>query len=266
MSLARAIRSAVMRRFADPRRRAARREKAERARQLAGRPHEVLYFHQVDDPYSQLAVQALGPLLARYDIRLLPKVVAKPTPIAIHEQRLWDAWASCDAAAIAPHYGLRYDTAATAASAELLSLARRLLLTTDDAYRFAELARQVSAAVQGNALDALQRLAAGRVLPDPAAAEEQLAAHYVLRHQLRHYLGGMFHYAGEWYWGIDRLHYLEQRLDALGARRPGAPATAAVARQPLPSFTAQAGAPRRAGTGRTRPRIPRCRPGSRPVR
>jgi 2-hydroxychromene-2-carboxylate isomerase len=29
----------------------------------------------------------------------------------------------------------------------------------------------------------------------------------------------MLHYGGEWYWGVDRLHYLVLRLDALGLRR-----------------------------------------------
>ena len=43
------------------------------------------------------------------------------------------------------------------------------------------------------------------------------------REQLGHYLGAMLHYEGEWYWGLDRLHYLESRLADLGARRAGAP-------------------------------------------
>ena len=29
----------------------------------------------------------------------------------------------------------------------------------------------------------------------------------------------MFYYGGEWYWGIDRLYHLEQRLADLGADR-----------------------------------------------
>jgi 2-hydroxychromene-2-carboxylate isomerase len=37
-----------------------------------------------------------------------------------------------------------------------------------------------------------------------------------LRHKLGHYLGAMLYYGGEWYWGIDRLHHLETRLQALG--------------------------------------------------
>ena len=35
--------------------------------------------------------------------------------------------------------------------------------------------------------------------------------------ELGHYSGAMFYYAGEWYWGVDRLFYLEQRLRDLGA-------------------------------------------------
>jgi len=31
-----------------------------------------------------------------------------------------------------------------------------------------------------------------------------------------HYLGATIYYEGEWYWGIDRLHHLEERLNALG--------------------------------------------------
>jgi 2-hydroxychromene-2-carboxylate isomerase len=31
------------------------------------------------------------------------------------------------------------------------------------------------------------------------------------------------HYAGEWYWGVDRLHYLTSRFDALGLNRWGEP-------------------------------------------
>ncbi len=33
-----------------------------------------------------------------------------------------------------------------------------------------------------------------------------------LREKLGHYLSGMFHFEGEWYWGVDRFHFLEQRL------------------------------------------------------
>ena len=51
-----------------------------------------------------------------------------------------------------------------------------------------------------------------------------LAASADRREELGHYLGGTLYYAGEWYWGVDRLHFLEQRLRELGAAKaPDAP-------------------------------------------
>lgn len=40
-----------------------------------------------------------------------------------------------------------------------------------------------------------------------------------LRQKLGHYLGATFYFEGEWYWGVDRLHYLEARLAAAGLSR-----------------------------------------------
>jgi 2-hydroxychromene-2-carboxylate isomerase len=56
---------------------------------------------------------------------------------------------------------------------------------------------------------------------DPSAVSSHVAASNALRQQLGHYLGATFFYAGEWYWGIDRLHHLERRLQDLGAQRLG---------------------------------------------
>ena len=44
---------------------------------------------------------------------------------------------------------------------------------------------------------------------DARATESALEVGTQRRTALKHYSGGMFHYEGEWYWGVDRLHYLE---------------------------------------------------------
>lgn len=222
LGLARTVRSAVMRRMADPARRNAARVAAERKRRQAGRPHEVFYFHQVDDPYSQLAAQALRPFLERFDVALRPRVVEKPTPIAIHEKKLWDAWALRDCAVIAPYYGL----AAPAQDPDpaLADLARGILLNLESSPLFAEVSLAVGDALRGKDEVLLKGLARKHGIVPPNAARAQLQRNFALRHRLGHYLGAMFFYEREWYWGIDRLHYLETRLDALGARKPNAPA------------------------------------------
>ncbi len=46
----------------------------------------------------------------------------------------------------------------------------------------------------------------------PLATPENLARGADHRKKLGHYLGATLYFEGEWYWGLDRLHYLEQRL------------------------------------------------------
>ncbi|HZP11640.1 MAG TPA: DsbA family protein [Nevskiaceae bacterium] len=218
-----------MRRIADPRLREQRRVAAEAKRRKDARPHEVLYFHQPDDPYSHLAAQALRPFLDRYDVRLRAHVVDKPTPIAIHEQALWDAWARRECAAMAPFYGLRYADRG-APNVALTDLARRILLRAEETgarvapYTFPEIAVAVGEALNAGDAARMKSLSGKHGAADTTAARNRLDANFALRHRLGHYLGAMLFYEGEWYWGIDRLHHLEARLDTLGARRAGAPA------------------------------------------
>ena len=47
-------------------------------------------------------------------------------------------------------------------------------------------------------------------------SKEALLTSHRLRKKWGHYLSGVIYYEGEWYWGIDRLHHLEDRLNGLG--------------------------------------------------
>lgn len=57
----------------------------------------------------------------------------------------------------------------------------------------------------------------GFTAPAVASADE-LDKGAALRRQMGHYLGATLYFEGEWYWGTDRLHYLEQRLTQAGLR------------------------------------------------
>jgi len=85
-----------------------RRAAAEARRRLARAPHRVLWFHQVDDPYSHLGAQVLAPLLERYAIELVPRLVGAPPDDAAPERERLVAFARKDAADVAPFYGLSF--------------------------------------------------------------------------------------------------------------------------------------------------------------
>ena len=128
----------------------------------------VHYFHQPDDPYSQLAAQLLKPLADSYRITLQSHIVSPPDAAAAPEREKLVQLAREDAALLARAYGLKYPAAEAA--------------------------------------------------PKDAGANGD-----ELRKRLGHYLSAMFYFEGEWYWGIDRLHFLEERLHGVGLSKSKGP-------------------------------------------
>lgn len=201
---------------------------------MQGEPHRVLYFHQADDPYGHLAAQALDELVRRYDVVLAPHLVGPPGDDAAPERALLEAFARRDAADIAPGHGLAFPRDAAPPPREAVALANRILAGALASGDFAALAVRVGAALWSSDRAALEVMA--RDAAPATAADAAIDAGNRERAKRGHYLGAMLHYGGEWYWGVDRLHFLERRLASLGALRPGANA-APIAPRPDPEAT-----------------------------
>lgn len=191
-------------------------------RRLLRQTPELHYFHQVDDPYSHLSAMQLRALQARYAVRLVPHLVPAPDASAAPEQQKLRDWSGRDAQRLAlslgldaPDFGQPPDALALAAAqatlARLLSQpqwAAKLLDVSDALWRGTTAARS------------------GTLPPDAGqTAEDALAQGAAMRQRWGHYLGATFYYEGEWYWGVDRLHYLEQRMRQAGLALPATPAT-----------------------------------------
>ena len=136
-------------------------------RRLSGQPPKLHYFHQFDDPYSQLAAGQLPMLAERYRIQIEAHAVPSPEAAAAPAAAALQDWSRRDAARWAAFHGLAPPRA-------------------DD------------------------------MPPGLAATPLTLSSGAALRRRLGHYLGAMVHFEGEWYWGLDRLHYLETRLAEAG--------------------------------------------------
>jgi 2-hydroxychromene-2-carboxylate isomerase len=131
-------------------------------RRLSGSKPVIHYFHEPEDPYSQLAIQLISPLTEAYDVEVRTWTVSAPGPAAAPELEKLKAWARQDAERLARSYGLNYPHI-----------------------------ENVPPTPDGNAM----------------------------REKLGHYLSGMFHFEGEWYWSVDRFHFLEDRLREAGFSR-----------------------------------------------
>ncbi|MAE94268.1 MAG: 2-hydroxychromene-2-carboxylate isomerase [Deltaproteobacteria bacterium] len=191
-------------------------------RRLTGSPHRVEYFHQADDPYSHAACQLLEPLAAAYDIELAIHLTGPNTGANNPEPELLAAFARRDVAAMAPHRGLRFDDPGSQPAPEAVEGAQGLLVGALEKREFAALAPRIGEALWSGDKDALEALAATHAPADPAAMRAAVEQGTKRRRRLGHYSGGMFYYAGEWYWGVDRIDHLEKRLASLGATRDGA--------------------------------------------
>lgn len=238
MTLARRVAPIAMSVVTSPRTRALRRAVADASRRLRGGAREVHYFHQADDPYGALATQALRAFTERYDVALVPHLALPPSAAAAPERTLLEAFARRDAADVAHGYGLAFPANAAAPKPEAISLAQRVLARAISEGRFVAAAARVSAALWSDDANALPALARELGEASEAEASAALAAGTALRERRGHYLGAMFHYAGEWYWGVDRLHHLERRLIGEGAVT-GAPPSALIAARPEPRRAAK---------------------------
>lgn len=193
------------------------RERAEARRLARGLPHELLYFHQVDDPYSHLAAQALPALARRYDIRVRPVLVGPPADSAAPDRERLVAYSRVDAQRLAHWHGLDYQDPQAQPGEGAVARTALALLDAIEAGDFTERAAPLGARLWREACDR-------RPQPSPSPADLQRlrmawAEGQRLRARHGHYLGATFCYGGEWYWGIDRLHHLEQRLQQLGVCR-----------------------------------------------
>lgn len=198
------------------------RVRAERRRVAERMPHRIDWFHDASDPYSHLLAQLLPQLAARYDVEIVPHLVGPPADWAAPERDQLDAYARVDATRLAARARLVFTDPGTQPTPESRAEAEAVLaaLNVDDprGERFLAIAASVGTATwSGTAIDpTLRRATSTESAAVRATGDARRAA-------LGHYLGATLHYGGEWYWGIDRLHYLEDRLASLGAGRPGAP-------------------------------------------
>lgn len=187
------------------------RAQTESRRQRRSEPHEALYFHQSDDPYSALLVQVLPTLARRYGVRIKPLVVPPPEDSAAPDRGRLVAYSRRDAELLARRHGL--DFADPGRQPEALRVAQAN-------------AALVRAVEQGDFWSVAPQVTQELWQPDARASESEPASESTtsaqlqqaqrLRKGLGHYLGGTLYYGGEWYWGIDRLHHLEARWQALG--------------------------------------------------
>lgn len=216
MSLERKFRSLLLNAMFSPLVTKTNRWLTDKRRQLSGRGHVVSVFLQLDDPYSYILSHYLPSLAANYDIELRLYLSQargdeyQPVPDMLA------GYAVADCTRLASELGIPFLD-----KGELPPTEHRVGLSNAVAALFGqpefdeELRQALSVFWRGDSASAASMstgvvesgLAAGKVIADSQQLQERLG----------HYNSSMLHYAGEWFWGVDRLHYLLDRLEQAGA-------------------------------------------------
>ena len=196
--------------------RQAQRTFAELRRKLKGRGHIVSAFLQLDDPYSYLLAHYLPDLVSHYDIELKVYLseargdAYQPAPGMLAE------YAAMDAQRVARELGIPFLDKGAVPPVEHRRGLLAVLAARAEAHDFAEeLLKVLEIYWRGDMEAAARRSDMG----ESGQADAVISASQQLQARLGHYNSAMLHYGGEWFWGLDRLHYLVERLDELGVSR-----------------------------------------------
>ena len=192
---------------------------SELKRKLTLKPHVVSVFLQIDDPYSYLLSHYL-PLVAsqyknvelRYYLCQALRQQYMPAPDMLAE------YAPIECVLLAREFGVPFLDKGDAPVVEHRRDLLDFLADEQDEEGFNETFRQALSTYWRGDSAGVERLL-GRPQPSRPDTNILVTQNQQLLRKLGHYNTATMHYADEWYWGVDRLHYLTSRLDELGLNR-----------------------------------------------
>ncbi len=229
-----AMRSRLMTALAGDRNRRWRHALADMKRRVLFRPHVLTCFLELDDPYSWLLAHYLPALQSSFDIKLEIRVTQalsggyRPRPDMLAE------YAAEDCSRVALELGVPFlDKGAAPPVEHRRAMLEYLAGREHDSGFDDEVLQALELYWRGDNEGTARRVAG--VSSDEAAAA-MLRRNSQLLEKLGHYNCATIFYGGDWYWSVDRLGYLIERLTAAGARRDDKLASELVSLQQLMRF------------------------------
>jgi len=198
---------------------ALRRRLTELRRQLTFKKRVVHVFLQLDDPYSYLLSQYLEHVITHYrsvEFRFYLCQALRgdfmPQPDMLAE------YSVTDCRMLAMELGVPFlDRRETQTVEYRRPLLDFLAGEQEDENFGSVITRALAFYWRGDAEGAAGML--GKIRPEQAVANVQVGRNQLLLRKMGHYSCATMHYAGEWYWGVDRLPYLIDRFDQQGLKR-----------------------------------------------
>ncbi|MFS1523544.1 DsbA family protein [Microbulbifer sp. 2304DJ12-6] len=160
-------------------------------------------YLRADDPYSYLLSQVLPQFCEKYACELRPIIVTHLEDSCYPERQLLADYALEDCQRLARAYNLEPPVKRS-------SLSEKASLVLCEAAQGSHPWKAIAAIFKS--LWVAHTAIPGIQSANIPILQQQLTDNNTVMIKRGHYLTAMIEYAGEKYWGIDRLHYLERRL------------------------------------------------------
>ena len=172
---------------------------------LGGKSRQAECYLRIDDPYSYLLVQLAPKIMAVCKLDLEPIVISELRNDCYPEEKMLFDYAVNDAKNLAEIYRLDYQARSDFSVQEKENGSAHLLNASLAEDCWPQL-QQVFLAYWSKSITQIEKLKTVDI------TNERLSNNNQRLKKRGHYLSATIYYAGEWYWGLDRLIYLEQRL------------------------------------------------------
>lgn len=184
---------------------------AELRRKVTGKGRAVDFYFDLADPWSYLAAQAAQRLAVAYPIDLRFHLVSPPASDVDPAPTMRSKHALRDAQELATHWNVDFPGKKELETGSLRRGGQILIKPRPDAEQLA-VALEVAGALWSRDEKTLTSLMGKHGTEASGSLPPYLASAYSELRKAGHYQGAMFGYGGDWYWGLDRLDYLEARL------------------------------------------------------
>jgi len=190
---------------------AARRAVANVKERFDNAPRKLDIYLDASDAWSYLAAQAASRLVDAYPVELAVHIVTPPASDVDAQPAMRAKHSVRDAALLAEYWDVEFPGKKEADPGALREV-NSALIKDRPAREQLRAALELTGAMWSGDRKALTKLLGVWGTESTGSVAPMLSSNYAELRKAGHYQGGMLAYNGEWYWGIDRLPYLEEEL------------------------------------------------------
>lgn len=211
MILAKRLRGKAIATWLGPAGDAARKAVAKVKGTFAPQPNRIDFYVDIADPWSYLTAQAVQRLVKAYPVELGVHIVTPPASDVDPAPHLRVNHAVRDAKQLAEYWDLDFPGKREADSGLVRDIATTLIRERPAAEQL-QAVLDLLGALWANDKKQVAAILGKLGADSHGSVAPVLNSNYAALRKAGHYQGAMLHYGDTWYWGIDRLPYLEQAL------------------------------------------------------